>query len=56
MEQQESKLAGDLPDCSGLTLRDIDVLDKSVFASVLRDLMSPGRRDTEPIAGFTSVT
>lgn len=55
MEQQGTELTGHLPDCSDLTLRDIDALDKSVFASALRDLMSPDRRDTELVAGFSSM-
>ena len=54
MEQQENELAGQLPDCSGLSLRDLDELDGSAFAYAMRSLMSPDRRDTEAIAGFTS--
>ncbi|HEX4816263.1 MAG TPA: FxSxx-COOH cyclophane-containing RiPP peptide [Nonomuraea sp.] len=54
MEQQENELAGQLPDCSGLSLRDLDELDDSVLAYALRSLMAPDRRDTEAIAGFSN--
>lgn len=54
MEQQENELAGQLPNCSGLSLRDLDELDDSAFAYALRGLMAPDRRDTEAIAGFNS--
>ncbi|NUP00183.1 MAG: FXSXX-COOH protein [Nonomuraea sp.] len=54
MEQQENDLAGQLPNCSGLSLRDLDELDGSAFAHALKGLMAPDRRDTEAIAGFSS--
>ncbi|MEV0617124.1 FxSxx-COOH cyclophane-containing RiPP peptide [Nonomuraea sp. NPDC050404] len=54
MEQQESELAGQLPDCSGLSLHDLDELDGSAFAHALRSLIAPDRRDTEAIAGFSN--
>jgi FXSXX-COOH protein len=54
MEQQENELAGQLPDCSGLSLRDLDELDGSAFAHAMRGLMAPDRRDTEAIAGFSN--
>ncbi|MFI6537401.1 hypothetical protein ACIBHY_33470 [Nonomuraea sp. NPDC050547] len=54
MEQQENELAGQLPNCSSLSLRDLDELDDSVFAAAMRNLMSPDRRDTEAISGFSN--
>ncbi|WP_188188952.1 FxSxx-COOH cyclophane-containing RiPP peptide [Nonomuraea sp. SYSU D8015] len=54
MEQQENELAGQLPNCADLSLRDLDELDGSVFAHAMRGLMEPDRRDTEAIAGFSS--
>ncbi|MER7366135.1 FxSxx-COOH cyclophane-containing RiPP peptide [Nonomuraea wenchangensis] len=54
MEQQQDDLAGQLPDCSDLSLRDLDELDGSVFADVLRSLVSPDSRDTEVVAGFSN--
>ena len=54
MEQQESDLAGQLLNCSGLSLRDLDELDGSAFAHAIRGLVTPDRRDTEAIAGFNS--
>jgi FXSXX-COOH protein len=54
MEQHEDELAGQLPNCSGLSLRDLDELDGSAFAYAMRGLMAPDRRDTEAIAGFSS--
>ncbi|MED7928623.1 FxSxx-COOH cyclophane-containing RiPP peptide [Nonomuraea sp. LP-02] len=54
MEQQQDDLAGQLPDCSDLSLRDLDELDSSAFAYALRSLMSPDPRDTEVVAGFSN--
>ena len=55
MEQQEAELQGRLPDFSGLSLHDVDELDDSVFASAIRELMDPDRRDNEAIAGFNAI-
>ncbi|MFG1617589.1 hypothetical protein [Nonomuraea wenchangensis] len=54
MELQKSELAGQLLDCSDLSLRDLDELDDSVFAWAMRSLMSPDRRDADPIARFSN--
>ena len=54
MDRHETELAGQLPNCSGLSLHDLDELDGSAFAHAMRDLMAPDRRDTEAIAGFNS--
>jgi FXSXX-COOH protein len=54
MEQQEAVLPSTLPNISGLMLHDLDGLDGSVFASAMRALLDPERRDSEAIAGFGS--
>jgi len=54
MEQLGTDLAGQLLNCSGLSLHDLDDLDSSTFAYAMRGLMDPERRDTEAIAGFNS--
>ncbi|MWA06349.1 FXSXX-COOH protein [Actinomadura sp. LD22] len=45
-----------LPDVSDLTLGDLGDLDSSVLALAVRELLEPGRRDGEPVAGFQSYT
>ncbi len=54
MESQESKLAGQLPNCSALSLHDLDKLDSSVFAYAIRDLSTLNQRDIDAISGFSS--
>ncbi|MCG5213154.1 FxSxx-COOH cyclophane-containing RiPP peptide [Streptosporangium sp. KLBMP 9127] len=41
-----------LIDISGLSLRDLALIDDSSLALGLRRLLDPSRGDTEPIAGF----
>jgi hypothetical protein len=54
VEHQEAGLPVELPNLSGLTLHDLDRLDKSVFASAMQTLLRPDRQDSEAIAGFGS--
>ncbi|WP_067463779.1 FxSxx-COOH cyclophane-containing RiPP peptide [Actinomadura macra] len=45
-----------LIDVSKLSLDDLDELDQSVFGLVVQELLDPDRRDSTPVAGFTSYT
>ncbi|MCK2214326.1 hypothetical protein MF672_011055 [Actinomadura sp. ATCC 31491] len=57
MQQQDNELAGQLPNFSGLSLRDLDGLDElggSALALAIRSLTAPDIRDTEAIARFTN--
>jgi FXSXX-COOH protein len=45
-----------LLDVSALSLNDLDELDASVLVTAIQELLSPERRDGEPVAGFTSYT
>lgn len=45
-----------LLDVSELSLGDLDGLDSSALVSAVEELLTPDRRDGEPVAGFTAYT
>ncbi|WP_030169826.1 FxSxx-COOH cyclophane-containing RiPP peptide [Spirillospora albida] len=52
--EQQTELRSELPDVSGLSLRDLDELDNSVFSQALRSLLDPSRRDADATARFSA--
>jgi FXSXX-COOH protein len=49
-----SDVGGPLVGVAGLSLRDLDGLDGSVFVATLRELLGSALSDGDPVAGFTA--
>ncbi|RKS73169.1 FXSXX-COOH protein [Actinomadura pelletieri DSM 43383] len=53
---QHKDVRSGLIDVSGLSLDDLEELDRSVLGLAVQELLDPDRHDGPPVAGFTSYT